>query len=176
MKLLADFFPILLFFVAYKFFGIYIATVVAIGVAFLQLAYTGLRYRRLETMQVVTLLLLVVLGGATLWLHNDMFIKWKPTVINWLFGVAFLGSEFVGKKPIIQRMMDGHVELPKAIWTRLNRSWVCFFMLMGLINIYVIYNFSTDIWVDFKLFGMLGLTIVFVVLQAMYLAKHVKME
>lgn len=176
MKLLADFFPILLFFVAYKFFGIYIATVVAIGVAFLQVAYTGLRYRRIENMQIVTLVLLVVLGGATLWLHNDMFIKWKPTVINWLFAAAFLISEFVGKQPIIQRMMGGHVELPKPIWTKLNLSWVFFFTLMGLINIYVIYNFSTDIWVDFKLFGMLGLTILFVILQAVYLAKHVKIE
>ncbi len=176
MKLLADFFPILLFFVAYKFFGIYIATVVAIGVAFLQLAYTGLRYRRLETMQVVTLVLLVVLGGATLWLHDDMFIKWKPTVINWLFGAAFLASEFVGKQPIIQRMMGGHVELPKAIWTKLNLSWVFFFTAMGFINLYVIYHFSTDIWVDFKLFGMLGLTILFVILQALYLAKHAKIE
>jgi len=176
MKLLADFFPILLFFVAYKFFGIYIATVVAIGVAFLQVIYTGLRYRRFENMQIITLVLLVVLGGATLWLHDDMFIKWKPTVINWLFAAAFLGSQFIGKQPIIQRMMGGHVELPKGIWTKLNLSWVFFFTLMGLINIYVIYNFSTDIWVDFKLFGMLGLTILFVILQAVYLAKHVKIE
>jgi intracellular septation protein len=176
MKFLADFFPILLFFVAYKWAGIYIATGVAIGVAFLQLSYTGLRYRRVENMQVITLVLLVVLGGATLWLHNELFIKWKPTVINWLFGLVFLASEFVGKKLFIQRLMNNQVELPQAVWVRLNRSWVFFFMLMGLANLYVVYHFSTDIWVNFKLFGMLGLTIVFVILQAVYLAKHVRIE
>jgi intracellular septation protein len=176
MKLLADFFPILLFFIAYKLAGIYVATATAIMVAFIQLAYTGIRYRRLENMQLITLVLLIVFGGATLWLHNEMFIKWKPTAINWILGIIFIGSEFLGKKPLIQRLMQNHIALSQKIWQRLNRSWVLFFAVMGLINLYVIYNFNTDVWVNFKLFGMLGLTLLFVILQSIYLAKHAKIE
>jgi intracellular septation protein len=176
MKLLADFFPILLFFIAYKLWGIYAATFVAIAVAFLQLIYTGIRYRRVENLQLVTLVLLVVLGGATIWLHNELFIKWKPTILYWLFGILFLSSEFLGNKLLIQRLMGAQVNLPKAIWARLNRSWVFFFTVMGLVNLYVVYHFDTDVWVNFKLFGMLGLTLLFVIAQAVYLVKHAKIE
>lgn len=176
MKLLFDFFPILLFFIAYKIYGIYIATVVAIVAAFVQVGWFWLQHRRFETMHLVTLGLIVVLGGATLFLQDEMFIKWKPTVVNWLFALAFAGSHFIGKKTIIERMMGGNIALPQPVWIRLNASWTAFFVVLGVTNLYVVYNFDTDTWVNFKLFGMMGLTVAFVLLQAIYLGRHIKAE
>jgi intracellular septation protein len=176
MKFLFDFFPILLFFIAYKAYDIYVATAVAIVASFVQVGWFWLQYRRVEKMHVITLLLIVVLGGATLIFQDDAFIKWKPTVVNWLFGVTFLGSQFIGKKPIVQRMMESNVELPAHIWPRLNLAWSVFFIFLGAINLYVAFSghFSTDTWVDFKLFGMFGLTIVFIVGQTFFLGRYVK--
>ncbi len=172
MKLLFDFFPIILFFVAYKLQGIYVATLVAIVATFVQVGWLWLRHRRVETMHLVTLGLIVVFGGATLYLHDEQFIKWKPTVINWLFGLAFLVSQFVGEKPFIQRMMGGNIELPSSVWSRLNLSWALFFLFLGAVNLFVVYTFDTDTWVNFKLFGMLGLTLAFVVVQALFLSRY----
>ncbi|HEB78067.1 MAG TPA: septation protein A [Methylothermaceae bacterium] len=172
MKLLFDFFPIILFFAAYKLQGIYVATAVAIAATFVQVGWMWLRHRRVETMHLVTLGLIVVFGGATLYLHDEQFIKWKPTVINWLFGIAFLASQFIGKKPFIQRMMGGSIELPQPVWTRLNLSWALFFLFLGAINLFVVYTFDTDTWVNFKLFGMLGLTLSFVIVQAVFLSRY----
>ncbi|HHJ39057.1 MAG: septation protein A [Methylothermaceae bacteria B42] len=172
MKLLFDFFPIILFFVAYKFQGIYVATMVAIAATFIQVGLVWIKHRRVEPMHLVTLVLIAVFGGATLYLHDEQFIKWKPTVINWLFGVAFLASQFFGKAPFIQRMMGGNVELPQPVWYKLNLSWALFFIFLGAVNLFVIYNFNTDIWVNFKLFGMLGLTFAFVLLQAVFLSRY----
>lgn len=174
MKILFDFFPILLFFVAYKIYGIYAATAVAMGASFIQVAAFWLRHRRFETMHLVTLGLIGVLGGATLWLQNETFIKWKPTVVNWLFGFAFLGSHFIGRRPLVKRMMGSAIELPDGVWQRLNTAWALFFVSTGLINLYVVYNFNTEIWVNFKLFGLMGLTIAFVIGQAFFLARHMK--
>ena len=170
MKLFFDFFPILLFFITYKFYGIYIATGVAIIASFGQVGFHWFKHQRFDNMQLTTLALIVVLGGATLLFHNEMFIKWKPTAINWIFGIIFLGSHFIGGKPIVQRMLEPQLDLPSFVWLRLNISWVLFFALMGMINLYVIYNFDTDVWVNFKLFGMLGLTLLFAILQAVYLS------
>lgn len=172
MKMLFDFFPIILFFVAYKLQGIYIATTVAIAATFLQVGWVWLRHRKVETMHLITLGLIVVFGGATLYLHDEQFIKWKPTVINWLFGVAFLGSQYFGEKPFIQRMMANNIELPRPVWYRLNMSWALFFLFLGAVNLFVIYTFDTDTWVNFKLFGMLGLTFAFVILQAIFLSRY----
>ncbi len=171
MKLLFDFFPIILFFVAYKIYGIYAATVVAIVAALLQVGFSWFKNRKVENMHLVTLVLIVVLGGATLYLQDERFIKWKPTVVNWLFGLAFLGSQLIGKYTFIERMMKENITLPQVIWQRLNLSWVVFFFVLGFANLFVIYNYDTDTWVNFKLFGMLGLTIAFVVLQALVLSK-----
>lgn len=176
MKFLFDFFPILLFFVAYKIDGIYTATVVAIGASFVQVLSFWLKHRRFENMHLVTLGLIVVLGGATLYLQDEMFIKWKPTLVNWLFAAAFLGSQFVGEKPLIERMMGSAMELPAAMWARLNLSWILFFTVLGLVNLYVVYNFDTDTWVNFKLFGLMGLTFAFVIAQAFVLARYIKTE
>lgn len=173
MKFLADFFPIVLFFIAYEMYDIYVATGVAIGASLLQISYSQLRYKKVEKMHLVTFGLLVFFGGLTLILRDPAFIKWKPTVVNWLFAVAFLGSAYIGEKNLLQRMMGEAVTLPAEIWQRLNYIWITFFVAVGFLNLYVAYNFAEDIWVKFKLFGMLGLTLVFVIGQGFYIARHV---
>jgi len=174
MKLLTDFFPILLFFIAYKLYGIYAATAVAIAASFVQVGFHWLRLRRVENMHLITLVLLVVFGGLTLFLQDETFIKWKPTVINWLFGVVFLASQFIGRCTIVERMMGASIDLPAAVWSRLNLGWSLFFLLLGFANLYVMSSFDTDTWVDFKLFGMTGLTLLFVLAQGLYLARYLK--
>lgn len=176
MKIFFDFFPIILFFITYKFAGIYYATAVAIGASLLQVGFLWLKNKRLETMPVITLFCVVFLGGATLIFHNELFIKWKPTAIYWIFSLLFLATQFIGNKPLIRRLMEEKVVLPDAVWKKLNLSWVIFFLVMGALNIFVAYHFSTDIWVDFKLFGSLGLTVVFVLIQAVYMTRHVKTD
>ena len=176
MKFLFDFFPILLFFAAYKYADIYVATGVAIVASIAQVGYSWFKHHRVETMQWITLALIVVFGGATLLLKDEMFIKWKPTVLNWMFAAAFLGSQYIGKKNLAERMLTASISLPLYMWARVNLSWVTFFMLLGAANLYVVYNFDTDTWVNFKLFGMMGLTIAFILLQAVFLSRHMKPE
>ncbi len=172
MKLLVDFFPIVLFFAAYKLADIYVATLAAIVGAVLQVAYTWLRTRKVETMHLISLVLILVFGGATWFLRDPTFIKWKPTVLNWLFAIVFLGSQFIGRQPVIQRMLSAQIELPAEIWRRLNLAWTAFFIVIGGVNLYVAFHFEESVWVNFKLFGMLGLTVLFVLLQSFYLARH----
>jgi len=174
MKLLFDFFPILLFFLAYKVFDIYVATGVAIAATFAQVAYSWVKTRTVPPMQLVTLLIITIFGGLTLYLHDEQFIKWKPTVINWLFACGFLASHFVGDKTVIERMMGASITLPEPVWRRLNLSWVTFFVIMGSANLYVMSHFDRDTWVNFKLFGMLGMTFVFMILQSIYLSRHLQ--
>jgi len=173
---LFDFFPILLFFVAYKTYDIYVATAVAIAASFIQVTWFWLQYRRFEKMHLITLVLISVTGGATLILQDDTFIKWKPTVLNWAFGIAFLGSQFIGKKTFVQRMMEASVDLPVQLWIKLNTAWAVFFIALGFINLYVAFSghFTTDDWVNFKLFGMLGLTFLFILGQAFVIGKYIK--
>jgi len=178
MKFLFDFFPIILFFVVFNAYddqmdGVIAATKVMIAASAVQISLFWLKNRRFENMHLITLAMVSVLGGATIYFRNADFIKWKPTAVNWLFAVAFLGSEFIGKKSFLKRMMDKNISLPEPVWTRLNYAWVSFFILMGCVNLYVAFNFSLDVWVDFKTFGMLGLTLAFVILQAVYMARHV---
>lgn len=174
MKFLVDFFPILLFFVAYKMYGIYAATVAAIVASFVQVGLFWLKHRRFETTHLLTLALIVVFGGATLLLQNELFIKWKPSVLNWLLGAVFLGSQFIGKQNVTQRMLSKNIALPSSGWIRLNLSWATFFIVLGFVNLYVVYNYDTDTWVNFKLFGILGLTFLFVIAQAVYLSRYGK--
>lgn len=177
MKLLFDFFPIVLFFVAYKFYNIYVATAIIILASMMQVGWSWLRYRRVENMHLITLAFVIVLGGATLFLHDEMFIKWKPTVVNWIFALVFLGTQFISKKPLVQRLMESQVPVTtEKVWGRLNIGWAVFFIFMGAINLYVAYHFSTDTWVNFKLFGMFGFTIIFVVLQSIYLMQYMVPE
>ena len=174
MKFLADFFPIVLFFIAYQLYDIYVATAVAISASFLQVGFHWIRQGQVQKMHVITLALLVVFGGLTLLLRDPMFIKWKPTVVNWLFALVFLGSHFVGRKTMVERMMSHAVEVAGVIWTRLNLAWTLFFFGSGVLNLYVAFNYPEEAWVNFKLFGMLGLTLAFVVLQAFYIARHIQ--
>ncbi|MFO1418738.1 MAG: septation protein A [Methylotetracoccus sp.] len=173
MKILVDFFPILLFFITFKLYDIYAATMVAIAATVVQVAYVWIRKRKVEPMHLITLVLIVVFGGATLYLKDEMFIKWKPTVLNWLFGVAFLASQMFGERTLIERMLGGNVSLPAPVWRRLNLMWMVFFVILGAINLFVVYSFDTATWVNFKLFGLIGLTMLFVVLQSLYLARYI---
>ncbi|SFF93470.1 septation protein A [Neptunomonas qingdaonensis] len=174
MKLLLDFFPIIIFFGVYKYTGdIIMATAILIPATLLQILYTWIKEHRIEKMQLVTLVLVIIMGGATVIFQDKTFIQWKPTVVNWLFGVAFLGSHFIGGKTIIERIMSANIDLPQHVWKTLNFAWVFFFLLMGVINLIVAYNFSEETWVNFKLFGMLGLTVVFIVIQGLYMSKYI---
>ena len=174
MKLLLDFFPIILFFVAFKAAGIYIATGVAIAATLVQIGYMCWRNGRIEPMQWISLGVIVLFGGATLISHNDTFIKWKPTVLYWLMGSALALGQLVFRKNLLKSLMGAQMELPDAAWRLMNWSWSGFFAVMGAANLWVAFNFDTDTWVNFKLFGGMGLMLVFVVLQAVWLSRYIK--
>jgi intracellular septation protein len=174
MKMLFDIFPVILFFVAFKLSDIYIATAVAIGATFAQIGWLWLRHRKVDKMLWVSLAVITVFGGATLLFKDDTFIKWKPTVLYWLFGGVLTVAALAFKKNLVRSMMEHQVSLPEEIWGRLLMSWIVFFAVMGVLNLYVAYNFSLDAWVNFKMFGGIGLMLVFVLLQAVMLAKHVQ--
>jgi intracellular septation protein len=172
MKLLFDLFPIVLFFVAYKFGDIYWATGIAILASIAQIAWLKLRAKPIEPMQWAGLAIIVVFGGLTLALRDETFIKWKPTVLYVSLAVALIIGRWLAGANLIERMMGKQVSLPKPVWERLNLAWIGFFVGMGALNLWVAYGFSTDIWVNFKLFGTMALTFVFVLAQAVYMGRH----
>jgi intracellular septation protein len=173
MKFLFDLFPVILFFIAFKIYGIYVATAVAIVATFAQIGWVLARGRKVDNMLWVSLAVIVVFGGATLLLEDPTFIKWKPTVLYWLFGAVLLISDFGFRKNLIKAMMGKQMTLPESVWRRLSLSWVGFFAVMGVLNLYVAFNFSENDWVNFKLFGGMGLMFAFIILQALVLAKYV---
>ena len=172
IKQLVEFFPILLFFIAFKLYDIYVATAVVIVATILQVAYAWFKFRKIETMQWITLALVVIIGGLTLILHDEQFVKWKLSIIEWLFGGAFLGSQFIGRAPFIERMMSSQLTLPAVIWKRLNLCWAGFFIGVGCLNVYVMFNYNTNDWVTFKTFIVPGMMAVFIVVQMIFLYKH----
>ena len=200
-KFLFDLFPVIIFFIAYKLGdanpeatrqflqslglpqpagvgdkpGIYLATLIAIIASALQILWVKLRGQKVETMLWVSLGIIGVFGGATLWLHDESFIKWKPTVLYWVFAGAIFGAALFGRN-VIRGLMNAQLELPEAAWSRLNLSWGGFFAVMGFINLWVAFNYSTDDWVNFKLFGSMGLMLVFVIAQGMMLSKYMDKE
>ena len=200
-KFLFDLFPVIIFFLAYKLGdaypeatrqllqnvglpqptgtndkpGIYLATFIAIIASVLQILWVKLRGQKVETMLWVSFGMIMVLGGATLWLHDENFIKWKPTVLYWVSGAAIFGATLFKLNPI-RSLMGGQLELPAVVWSRLNLSWGVFFVVIGFLNLWVAENFSTDDWVNFKLFGIMGLVLVFMVVQALLLAKYMDKE
>ena len=206
MKLLVDFFPIILFFISYHqanflventFIGslldptkseLITATIVATGIAivasFAQVSYHWIMTRKFEKMHLFSLALITVLGGLTIMFGDPDFVKWKPTVLNWLFAGVFFISFFIGEKTLVERAMGNQIELPEAIWNRLNIAWVVFFIISGAANLYVAFYYALDMdektrmdtWVDFKLFGLMGLTLIFIILQAIYLTRHISEE
>jgi len=176
MKLLLDFFPIILFFVAFKFAGIYVATAVAIVATIAQIAWLRYSTGKVEPMQWVSLGVIVLFGGATIVAHNETFIKWKPTVLYWLMGSALFVGQVFFKKNFLKSLMGSQLQLPDAAWRVTTWSWTAFFAVMGLVNLWVAYNFDTDTWVNFKLFGGMGLMLLFVLAQALYLGRYMKTE
>ncbi len=173
MKFITDLFPVILFFIAYQLYDIYVATAVAIAASFLQVGFNWLKHRSVPKMHLITLGLLLFFGGLTLILRDPLFIKWKPTVVNWLFAVAFFGSQFIGERPLVERMMSKSVSLPSTIWRNLNSAWTLFFIGSGALNLYVAFNYEESVWVNFKLFGLMGLTFAFIIGQAFYLSRYI---
>lgn len=180
LSLLYDLIPVILFFIAFKFYGIYVATTVGIIITAIQVLVSSLWTRKIDKQQVITLIVFIIFGGMTLYFHNPLFVKWKPTVIYWIFGAIFLGSHFIGQQTIIQRVFASALEkdnrpahtVPTMVWKNLNMAWVIFFFALGCINLWVAYQFSTNAWVNFKLYGVMGSLLIFSVIQAFYLARY----
>lgn len=175
MKFLFDFLPLILFFAAFKFAGIFVATAVAIAATVAQIGWSLARRRKVSAMQWTSLGIIVVFGGATLLLHDETFIKWKPTVLYWTGGVAFLASLAFGRN-LIRSIMGAEIELPAAVWTRLCVAWGVFFVVAGALNLYVAFTFPTETWVNFKVFGSLALIAAFVVAQSFWIARYLPDE
>lgn len=172
MQLLLDFLPVLVFFAAYYAAGIYWATGTAIAAAVVQVATTWHLRRKVPAMQWMSLILIAVLDGATLLLQEERFIKLKPTALYLLLALVVLASQWVGERPVMARLMGHVLEAPDAIWRRVNAAWAGFFVFAGTLNLWVAYSFTTEVWVNFKLFGLLAITFLFVFLQSLYLARH----
>ncbi|MBF0358766.1 MAG: septation protein A [Magnetococcales bacterium] len=176
MAVLKDFLPIVLFFAIYKFTDIYTATAVLIATYAIQVTYHWFRHGAVPRVQLLTFGLILVFGGATLFFRNPIFIQWKPTILQWIMAAVFLASHFIGERVIIQHLLGGQMEMPAKMWSRLNLAWVAFFIFSGALNIYVAKNFSEDTWVNFKMFGLMGLMFVFIIAQGLLLSGYVKHE
>ncbi|MEE4184381.1 MAG: septation protein A [Gammaproteobacteria bacterium] len=179
MQALVDFLPALAFVVTYWLTkDMSLAIVVIMGAITLQLLGTWLIKRTVSKMLLASAALVIVLGGISLVLDDPVFFKWKPTGLYWLFAVIFLGSQYIGDKPVAQRMMTSistdELRLPESIWRQLNLMWVAFFLFAGALNIYVAYQFDEATWVNFKLFGLFGLTFVFLLLQSLWLSRFLE--
>jgi intracellular septation protein len=196
MKILFDLLPVIFFFATYKISGFYpdeahalvtnwlasdipaeqapilIATFVTIVATALQISIVWLKHRKVDRMLWISLIIITILGGATLAFHNPAFIKWKPTALYWLFGLVLFVSDVVFRRNLIRRMLDGQIRLPDLVWQKLNLAWALFFVILGVLNIYVAYSFSEDFWVNFKLFGFMVLIFVFALAQGLYISKH----
>jgi intracellular septation protein len=176
MKFLFDLFPIILFFAIYKLAGIFAATAAAIIATLAQIGWVKWRHGKVDGMLLVSGAIITVFGGATLLLHDETFIKWKPTVLYWMFAAVLFSAELFWNKNLIRSMMGQQIQLPEAIWRKLSHAWVVFFALLGGANLYIAFHYSTDFWVNFKLFGTTGLMLVFVILQSLMLSKYVEDE
>ena len=171
MQFLFDLLPVIAFFIAYKLAGIYVATGVLIVGVLAQTAVSWIRHRKVSGMLLTSAVLVLVFGGLTLLIHDATFIKWKPSIVNWLFAAAFIVSHFMRGPTIIQRMLGENVTLDDGSWRRLNLAWVCFFLVAGALNLYVAFRYDESTWVNFKLFGLMGLTIAFALAQGVWLAR-----
>ncbi|SFK27173.1 intracellular septation protein [Nitrosomonas aestuarii] len=172
MKFLFDLFPVIVFFIAFKAYDIFVATAVAIMATFVQIGWVWYRHRQVDNMMWISLAVIILFGGATLVFQDELFIKWKPTVLYWLLCIILWISSQIFGKNLIRTMLGKQMILPPLVWQKLNISWIAFFMFMGCINLYIAFNFSVDSWVTFKLFGSMGLMLVFVVLQIAMLNKY----
>lgn len=173
-KALFDFFPVIIFFIFFKVYNIFVATGALMVASVIQIGYLYAKYRKVEVKHIVTLVLVLVFGGATIYFHDARLIQWKVSVINWLFGGVLLFSQLFMKKNVIEYFLASDVELPKRAWKILNLSWTIFFLALGFINLYVMFYFSEDAWVNFKTFGLLILTVIFCIGQSFYLYKFIE--
>lgn len=174
MKFLFDLFPIILFFVTFKIYGIYAATAIAIAATFAQISWVWFRHRKVDNMLWINLVIIVIFGSATLILQDETFIKWKPSVLYWSFAVALSLAALFWNKNLIRSIMGRQITLPNPVWRTLNHAWAGFFATLGVANLYVAFYFATDTWVNFKLFGTTGLMLTFVIVQSLFIAKYMK--
>lgn len=173
--MLADYLPLILFFVAFKWQGIYVATAVAIVASIVQIAWLRIKRGRIEVVHWLSLAIIVIFGGATLLLHDDTFIRWKPTVLYGVFGAILAVGRIAFRKNLLTYLMKG-VVLPEPVWTRLTWAWVTFFAFMGVANLYVAYSYPLDTWVNFKVWGGIGLFLAFAIVQGFWLSRHLAEE
>ena len=176
MKLLIDLFPVILFFAAFKIKGIFVATVVAMAASVVQIGWMLFKHKKVDPLMWLSLAIITIFGGATLILHDEMFIKWKPTVLYWLFGLALMVSQLFFGKNAIKGIMGKQITLSDVLWKKLNLSWGLFFLVLGSVNLYVGYNFSTNTWVNFKLFGIFGLILLFSIAQGIMISTWQQKE
>ncbi len=172
MKFLFDLFPVILFFAAFKFFGIFTATAVAIVATLAQIIYVKIRHGKVDNMLLASGVIITVFGGATLALKDPTFIEWKPTILYWLFAITLISAQLFFKKNPMRSMMEKQISLPDQIWSKLNMAWAILFVALGFLNLYVAFNYSQDTWVNFKLFGVTGIMFVFIILQTLVLSKY----
>jgi intracellular septation protein len=171
-KFLFDLFPVILFFIAFKFFGIFTATAVAIAATIAQIIYSKIRHGKVEKMLLVSGAVIGILGGVTLLLHDKTYIMWKPTVLYWILAATLIISNLFFKKNFIQQMMTKMIDAPTSIWNKLNLAWAIFLVLLGFLNLYVAFNYSENAWVNFKLFGVTSIMFIFIIGQTMALKKY----
>jgi len=177
MKFFFDLFPVILFFAVYSWSkDIYLATMVIIPATIAQVIFARIKFGKVDAMLWVSLVLILVMGGLTLWLHDPRFIKWKPTLLYWLFALVFLLAPYLAQRNLIRLMLGKELKLPDTVWMQLNLMWVAFFALMGGLNIYVAQNYDESTWVNFKLWGLTGCMLVFILLQGLYIARHIQDE
>ncbi|MDC0609669.1 septation protein A [Vibrio sp.] len=172
MKQLIDFIPLIIFFALYKLYDIYVATGALIVASAIQIVVTYFLYKKVEKVQLITFVLVAVFGGMTIFLHDDNFIKWKVTIVYLVFAIGLAVSHMMGKSAI-KGMLGKELELPDAVWTKVNWAWVLFFVVCAIINVYVAFRLPLDVWVNFKVFGLLVATLVYTLLTGIYIYKHI---
>lgn len=175
MKQLIDFIPLIIFFALYKMYDIYVGTAALIVATAIQIALTYFLYKKVEKMQLITFAIVAVFGGMTLFFQDDDFIKWKVTIVYALFAIGLIVTHFMGK-PVIKGMLGKEITLPEHVWSRINWAWVCFFTFCALLNVYVAFSLPLDVWVNFKVFGLLAATFGFTLLTGIYIYKHLPKE
>jgi len=176
MKFLFDLFPVILFFAAFKFFGIFTATAVAIVATLAQIVYVKIRHGKVDKMLLISGLIITVFGGATLLLKDPTFIQWKPSILYWLFAAGLLGAQWLFNKNPMRAMMEKQIQLPDGVWSKLNLAWAMLFFVLGFLNLYVAFNYSQDTWVNFKLFGITGIMFGFIIVQTLFISKYLPKE
>ncbi len=175
MKQLIDFIPLIVFFVLYKFYDIYVATGALIVATAIQIGLTYFLYKKVEKMQLITFVMVAIFGGMTIFLQDDNFIKWKVTIVYAVFAIGLLVTDLMGK-PLIKGMLGSEITLPDRVWRTVNWMWVGFFTAAALLNIYIAFSLPLDVWVNFKVFGLLAATLLFTIVTGAYIYKHLPKE